>query len=360
MPAILEPLQFSRGPSMANRFFLAPLTNTQSHKDGTLSDDEFHWLTKRAEGGFGMTMTCAAHVQAGGKGFPGQLGVWKDDHLPGLTRLAIKIKSHGSMAICQLHHAGMRSPREEIEGDPLCPSDNERTGARALTLAETQQVVEDFVKAAVRAQNAGFDGVELHGAHGYLLCQFFSSVINRRNDDYGGSLENRYRILFEIIAGIREQCREDFVLGVRLSPERFGLNFGEQLEMAGKLLTDDRIDFLDMSLWNCHGEPVDEAFAGKTLLQHFVELPRGSTKLGVAGNIRTPEQVEQIMAGGVDWLMLGRAAMLHHNFPQLYRDNPRFTPVATPASADHLAAEGLSEKFIAYAHGNWPDYFGGR
>jgi len=87
------PLILPRGPAMPNRLMLAPLTNLQSHADGTLSDDEFTWLTKRAEGGFGLTMTCAAHIQAIGQGFPGQLGIFSDDHLPGLTRLAAALNA---------------------------------------------------------------------------------------------------------------------------------------------------------------------------------------------------------------------------------------------------------------------------
>src|SRR5688500_335979 len=104
---LFQPLPFAHGPAMQNRFALAPLTNLQSHPDGRLSDDEFRWLTYRAKGGFGMTMTCAAHVQRQGQGFPGQLGVWSDDHLDGLSRLADAIKAEDSVAVVQLHHAGM-------------------------------------------------------------------------------------------------------------------------------------------------------------------------------------------------------------------------------------------------------------
>ena len=208
---------------MKNLFMLAPLTNLQSHTDGRLSEDEYRWLTMRAAGGFGLTMTCASHVQAIGKGFPGQLGCFSDDHLEGLTRLATGIKAEQSLAMVQLHHAGMRSPRDEIGEQPVCPSDNEETGARALNLEEVEQLKKDFVAAAVRAEKAGFDGVQIHGAHGYILCQFLSQTINQRNDQYGGSLKNRARIIFDIIDDIRSRCRPDFLLGVRLSPERFDL-----------------------------------------------------------------------------------------------------------------------------------------
>ena len=180
------PLTFSHGPAMKNRFMLAPLTNCQSHPDGVLSDEEFRWLTMRAQGGFGLTMTCAAHVQREGQGFPGQLGVFADKHLPGLTRLAAAIRAAGSLSAVQLHHAGMRSPKELIGEAPHCPSEDAETGSRALTTGEVEQLTEDFIAAAVRADTAGFDGVELHGAHGYILCQFLSPETNRRDDRYGG------------------------------------------------------------------------------------------------------------------------------------------------------------------------------
>ena len=348
MSQLFDPLSFTRGPDMKNRFILAPLTNTQSHDDGVLSDEEFNWLTMRSEGGFGLTMTCASHVQAVGQGFPGQLGVFSDNHIQGLTRLATGIKSNNSVAVCQLHHAGMHSPTEIIGEPPVCPSYNEETGARALRTEEVQQLVSDFVAAAVRAEKAGFDGVEIHGAHGYILCQFLSSEINRRDDQYGGSLVNRSRIIIEIIDGIRKQCRSNFMLGVRLSPERFGMQLPEILIVAQRLMDGGQIDFLDMSLWDVFKEPNDEDMRGKSLLSYFTELDRKGVRLGAAGKIRTPAEAEKALASGVDWIMLGRAAILHHDFPEQYRKNTNFSPVEIPVTREHLVKEGLSEKFIAY------------
>ena len=343
-----DPLSFSRGRPMKNRFMLAPLTNTQSHADGVLSDDEFHWLTMRAKGGFGLTMTCAAHVQEVGQGFPGQLGAWGDHQLAGLARLAAAIRAEDSLAVVQLHHAGNRSPADLIGATPVCPSDDPDTGARALSTAEVEQLVEDFVQGAERAEKAGFDGVELHGAHGYILSQFFSAKINRRDDAYGGDLDNRFRILFEIIDGVRSRCGADFQLGLRLSPERFGLQLAEIKQMAERLMTGGALDYLDMSLWDCFKLPVEEAHQDKSLLHHFVELPRGNTRLGVAGKIRAPEDAQAVLDAGVDWVMLGRAAILHHDFPQRCLSGEDFEPVAPPVSPEHLKAEGLSDTFVSY------------
>src|SRR5579859_6858837 len=236
MTDLYSPLTLARGPAWRNRFMLAPLTNSQSHADGTMSDDEFNWLTYRASGGFGLVMTCAAHVQAAGQGFPGQLGVFSDNHIPGLTRLATRIRAEGAVSSVQLHHAGIRSPAALIGEAPHGPSADAETGARALTLGEVEALREDFIAAAVRAEKAGFDGVELHGAHGYILCAFLSPETNRRDDRYGGSPENRARLVWEIIDGVRARTRPDFQLGLRISPERFGLSFPEQRELARQLL----------------------------------------------------------------------------------------------------------------------------
>ena len=353
MSDLFAPLSLAHGPALKNRFMLAPLTNLQSHPDGVLSDDEFNWLTLRAKGGFGLTMTCAAHVQAVGQGFPGQLGVFGDQHLPGLTRLASAIKAAGSVAAVQLHHAGNRSPKDLV-GQPVCPSDDPETGARGLSLGEVEQLVEDFVAAAVRAEQAGFDGVEIHGAHGYVLAQFLSPEINKRDDRYGGSIENRARIIFEIIEGVRARCGADFQLGLRLSPERFGLKLAEIRDTARTVLRDGRIDYLDMSLWDVAKEPVEEEFKGRSLMSYFTELDRGEVRLGVAGKVTSPAIASKMLADGADYVLIGRAAILHHDFPERARD-PQFTPVALPVTPEYLANEGLGPAFVQYMS-TWPGF----
>lgn len=357
MSSLFQPIQFKSGTSLKNRFMLAPLTNTQSHTDGRLSDDEYHWLTLRAKGGFGLTMTCAAHVQAAGQGFPGQLGIFGDEHLEGLTRLAQGIKAQDSLAVVQLHHAGMRSPAELIGQAPVCPSDHEETGALGLSTEAVEQLIEDFICAAERAEKAGFDGVEIHGAHGYILAQFLSGTVNQRLDQFGGSIENRMRPITEIIDGIRTRCRPDFLLGLRLSPERFDVRLPDIIEVAKAVLAAGKIDFLDMSLWDSFKEPEDEAFKGRSLLSYFTELERGDVALGIAGKLRNPDEVNRAMASGIDFVMLGRAAILHHDFPIQMQADSNFTPVRNPVSADYLRQQGLGEAFITYMSG-WKGFVG--
>lgn len=347
MTSPFEPLRFRRGPAMKNRLALAPLTNQQSHADGRISDDEHHWLVKRAEGGFGLTMTCASHVQAVGQGFPGQLGVFDDAQLPGLERLAKAIRAEGSLGFVQLHHAGRRSPAELV-GEPVAPSDDEKKGARGLTLAEVEQLRDDFVAAAVRAERAGFHGVEVHGAHGYVLTQFLSPKTNRREDRYGGDLEGRARILFEILEGIRAACGDDFIVGLRLSPERFGVVLDEARELCRQVLADERLDFLELSMWDTFKEPEEEAFQGHSLLSYFTELPRGETRLAVAGKLYSAADVRRAIDEGADFVSLGRSAILHHDFPERMRADSDFTRVELPVTVDYLEREGLGDAFVDY------------
>jgi len=342
-----DDLMLNHGSPIKNRLFLAPMTNCQSYDDGTLSDDEYRWLTMRAEGGFGLTMTCAAHVQAVGQGFPGQLGVFSDDHLPGLTRLAERIKALGSNASAQLHHAGSRSPKDLV-GTPVAPSEDPETGARALSESEVDQLIEDFIAAAVRCERAGFDGVEIHGAHGYILCQFFSPATNRRTDQFGGSLENRVRPISMILDGIRQRCAAEFQVGIRISPERFGVKLLEAVELARQILADSRYDYLDLSLWDVAKEPEDEELKGRTLLSYFTDLPRNGVKLGVAGKIGSGAIIQRMLDEGADFVSIGRAAILHHDFANRVLADPDFAQRSLPASTEYLAGEGLGPKLIEY------------
>jgi 2,4-dienoyl-CoA reductase-like NADH-dependent reductase (Old Yellow Enzyme family) len=180
MTDMFAPLTFAHGAPLPNRLMLAPLTNQQSHPDGTLSDAEHHWLAMRAKGGFGAVMTAAAYVHPAAKGFPGQLGIHDDACLPGLAKLAAAIKAEGSASAVQLYHGGIRADQKASGLQALGPSDDAETGSRAMTILEVESAIDAFISAATRAEKAGFNGVELHGAHNYLICEFLSTAYNRR------------------------------------------------------------------------------------------------------------------------------------------------------------------------------------
>lgn len=343
MTQLTDPLTLRSGATLKNRFILSPLTNLQSNPDGVLSDDEYRWLTLRAEGGFALTMTCAGSVQEEGVGFPGQLGFHDEKHLPGLTRLAAKINEAGSHSVVQLHHGGLRSLK-----NPKAPSADEKLKAEAMTLDEIQHSRDKFIEAAQRVERAGFQGAELHGAHGYLICSFLSPELNRRDDAYGGDPERRARFLFELVDGIRAATKPGFSLGVRLSPEQWGIQTLEIRDVAQGLMRTNKVDYIDMSLWDVRKEPNDEALQGRTLASYFSELERGDTRLGAAGKIMSAQDARDVIAAGFDFPVLGRAAILHHDFPKRVMADPSFVSRATPVSEAYLREEGLGPAFIAY------------
>ncbi|NYF96976.1 NADH:flavin oxidoreductase [Janibacter cremeus] len=346
-------LDLAHGPSWTNRFALAPLTNTQSNPDGTLSEDEYHWLVARAEGGFGLTMTCATYVAPAGQAWAGQLGISDERHLPGLTRLADGIRASGSVSSVQLHHAGRRADPHVHGGPNVAPWDDPEKNTRALTTAEVQEAVEGFVVAAQRAERAGFDGVEVHGAHGYLLTQFLDGRHNDRTDGYGGSLEGRSRALFEVLRGVREGTRADFQVGVRLTPRGNGVVLEEGVTVAQWVLDSGLVDYVDMSLWDAFAR-VDDG--GSLLIDQFTSVHRGATRLGVAGAIRTAEQARWCMEHGADFVDLGRAAIVHHDFPRRAADDSGFAMAGLPVTRDHLRFERVGEDFIDYLDAGWPDF----
>jgi 2,4-dienoyl-CoA reductase-like NADH-dependent reductase (Old Yellow Enzyme family) len=257
----------------------------------------------------------------------------------------------------QLHHAGRRSPADLIVQAPVAPSDDPTTGARALTTAEVEQLVQDFIAAAERCEKAGFDGVELHGAHDYILCQFLNSEVNARTDQYGGTLENRSRVLFEIIDGVRSQCGSAFNLAVRLSPERFGMKTADIIEVYRRLAGTGQVDFIDLSLWDVFKSAIDPDFEGRPLLDLFTAVSRESTRLAVAGRLYSGADVRRAIDAGVDIVAIGRAAITNHDFPIQLKRNPDFSMRPLPVQRDVLRAEGLGENFIDYMS-SWKGFVG--
>ncbi|MEO8112899.1 MAG: hypothetical protein ABI655_00865 [Phenylobacterium sp.] len=155
----------------------------------------------------------------------------------------------------------------------------------------------------------------------------------------------------DIIAGVRARTRPDFQLGLRLSPERFGLVTAEMRDLAGELMTSGALDFLDMSLWDVFKEPADEAFHGRPLIDWFAELPRGKTRLGVAGKIMGAQAARRVLEHGADFPIIGRAAILHHDFPRRVAADPDFTAIALPVSREYLRKERLGPPFVEYMNG---------
>ena len=211
--------------TLKNRLVMSPMGIGLANLDGTPSEDMIAYYEARAIGGAGLIIPEITRVNdVHGPGLMRQLSVTSDRHIAPLSRLAAAVHSHGSKIFIQLHHPGRETVTALLGGAPTVsasdiPCKYLQQPTRALTTEEVKELVGQFIDGAVRVQKAGCDGVELHCAHGYLLQQFLSPYTNQRTDEYGGSFENRLRIVCEIIAGIREKCGVDFPIGVRLTVE---------------------------------------------------------------------------------------------------------------------------------------------
>ena len=295
-----------------NRIVLPPIVIFSAGTGGLVTDWHVSHYRRRAKGGCGIIIVEATAVQDTGRLRNSQLGIWNDKHIEGLSKLARVSKEHGAIALIQIHHAGLKSDND-ITNDRTSASayrDGDRI-AREMTVEEIEVTQEAFVAAAVRAARAGFDGVELHGAHGYLLSQFASRVVNCRSDRYGGSAENRTRLAKEIIAGVRKRVQDlDFVIGYRMGCNEPELSDG--LEIA-HLLESYGVDLLHVSAGFGGGpEPCPPAdfpeswitWGGTEIAKH-IEVP-----VIVVNGIRTHEQASWLLEGRADFVALARALLV--------------------------------------------------
>jgi 2,4-dienoyl-CoA reductase-like NADH-dependent reductase (Old Yellow Enzyme family) len=360
-PQVLTPFTFPRtGCTTRNRVVLAAMTNKQSHPDGAVSDEERDWLLARARGGFGVVTTCAAHVTRDGQGWEGELGAFDDELLPGLTRLADGLRAEGSLSLVQLFHAGVRAPATLTGLQPWSASvfTLDTPGfetPRAATTQDIEDTITAFGEAAGRCARAGFDGVELHGAHGYLLSQFLGSVSNTRDDAWGGSPQNRARFARRVFEAAREATPDAFLVGIRLSPEiaEQGITLEETLTVA-RWLADDGVDFVHASHWDSFAPPAADPESPVPLTTWFREALGPDVPLVATGSIWTPAQADEVLAQGADLVGLARAGIGNPRWPQ-DAAAPAWEPERPPYSPEHLRAAALSPAFIRYMR-RWPEF----
>ena len=209
--ALFSPLPLTDAVTPRNRVVMAPMTTWAGNADGTVSDDEIAWYAPRVNGA-GVVLTGCTHVQANGIGFTDEFAAFDDRFLPGLTRLATVAKSGGAVAVLQIFHAGNKAvsaltPGGEVVSASAVPTDASPFAPsitpKALSHEEILETIAAFGQATRRAVVAGFDGIELHGAHGFLIQNFLSPRFNRREDAWGGSLENRMRFAREVVAEVK-------------------------------------------------------------------------------------------------------------------------------------------------------------
>ncbi|MBL3557686.1 MULTISPECIES: tRNA-dihydrouridine synthase [Marinobacter] len=227
----MQPVSF-QSIEVPNRFALAPMTRTSAEADGTPNTLMADHYEGYAKGGFGLVITEGTYTDnKASQGYANQPGIINDAHIEGWATIVNRVHAAGSKIFVQLMHAGAQFQANHYTDQPIGPSEVAPKGAplsfygdqtawqtpTTMTAADIQTAIEGFAQSAVNAKAAGFDGIEIHGANGYLLNQFLSTYFNRRDDNYGGSLENRLRLVVEVVHAVRKAVGDNYPVGIRLS-----------------------------------------------------------------------------------------------------------------------------------------------
>ncbi|MBN1152517.1 MAG: FAD-dependent oxidoreductase [Dehalococcoidia bacterium] len=321
---VLEPFRLGPLP-LRNRLVFAPVTTQYAGKGGAVTERLLSHYEVRARGGVGLIVVEATYVDPVGQAFANQLGICKDDLVPGLRELAGAIKRHGCAAAIQLHHGG-RAARQDLTGrQPVAPSaipDPRGIVPRELTRAEIEETVQAFSRAAVRAQEAGFGGVEIHGAHAYLVDQFISPASNHRTDDYGGTVENRARLLVEILRAVRNATGPGFPVWVRMNGREYGVESGTTLQDAlevAQMAQDAGSIAVHVSAYG-PSSPTNRTTAvfKPAIIEDLAAAMKKALSIPIiaVGRI-TPQAAETMLeAGQADLIALGKALLADPDLPR--------------------------------------------
>lgn len=316
MSYLLRPLQ--AGPlTLANRLVMPPMATAKAGADGKVSQALLDYYDEKSEGGY-ISLIIIEHsfISPEGKASPGQLSVSDDSVVEGLGKLAEVIHRNGSKTIMQLNHAGSAATEEVTGTIPVGPSavPNPRKGnvPRELDRTEIRNIIDAFRDAARRAKEAGFDGVEIHSAHGYLLNQFFSPLTNRRTDEYGGDVHNRIRLHLQVIEAVRGAVGNHFPILLRLGASDFmvGGTTVEDSRIAAREFEKAGVNILDISGGFCGY--IVPGLSGQGFFAPLSEAVKRVVSIPVilTGGITDANAAEQLLAAGkADLIGVGRAIL---------------------------------------------------
>jgi len=327
-PKLFEAMKI-RDLELRNRIVMPSMENCFAEENGNVSERTIAYYRERAKGGAGWIIVEATYIAQQGRARRFQLGVHRDETIPGLKRLVDAVHSHGAKISLQINHAGRQansvlSGERVVAPSPIACTPKDEV-PRPLELEEIDKIIGFFGKAALRAKEAGFDGVEIHGTHGYLIHQFLSSLSNRRTDGYGGPLENRMRLALEVLKEVRKSVGDEFLVGYRISGSDYvegGLRIEETAEVAKKL------EIRGLDVLHVSGGMVGVPECG-FMVTPPMAIPRGvhvplseamKKKLKipviVVGRINTPELAENILdAKKADLVAMGRAFLTDPYWP---------------------------------------------
>lgn len=320
-----------RDVEIKNRLVVPSMGTNLGNADGTVSQRLIDYYTARAKGGFGLIVVEGVAVNSTGMCIPHEGHFWDDANIPGMKRLADAIHANGAKTILQIHHAGRQTHPGNINGQqPIapsriaCPVDN--TLPREIPTEEVYRIIEEFGDAALRAKKAGFDGVDIHGAHGYLIAQFMSGHANKRIDEFGGTFEGRMKFPLEIVKNVRQKCGDDFIIGFRLSYDE-KIPGGRTLEeslVVSHLLEEAGVDLLDISIMTYASTEYMSANGAMPngYNQFATEKIRQSVNIPViaVGRITGAMGEDMLRTGKADFIAVGRGSLADPELPNKLKE----------------------------------------
>ena len=341
-----------------NRFVRSAIWEGRASEDGRSSQKLIDFLVERARGEIGLIITGQAYVRPDGQARPYQLGVHKDEHISGLRRLVEAVHKEGGKIALQVAHAGCRAgPKTvgQMVATVSCIEGLIDWPCKEMSATDIRDVVDAFGKAAGRAKEAGFDGVQIHAAHGYLLSQFMSPRYNKRTDDYGGSVENRARAVVEVVERIREAVGPDYPVMIKLNCEDFvkgGLDLNDSVEI-GKMLAGKGVDAIEVSggtIESAKLKPYRKGILTPDKEAYFQDQARVfkrsiSAPLILGGGIRSFKVAQRLVQEGIaDYIAMGRPLIREPHLIKRWKIGQLFK--STCESDNECFAPGMAGKGV--------------
>lgn len=325
-PSLFSPFMLPEKIKLRNRIVMAPMTTWSANPDGTISEQELEFYKRRSQN-VGLVITGCTYVTPSGIGFTHEFAAYDDRFINSLEKLAAAAKSGGAPAILQIFHAGNKAIPELVPNNDVisASASSVKSGdfmkrvvqSREMTENEIQETIRAFGDVTKRAIKAGFDGIELHGAHGFLLQNFFSPLFNQRNDRWGGDLEGRMRfplaVLQEVKNVVYEYATKPFAIGYRISPEESatgGLRIEDTYKLLDRLISSG-ISYIHTSLVSINDSYPVESPNGPRTIELILNHIAGRVPVIAAGKIRTPSQAQEAISTGLPLVAIGKGLVIN-------------------------------------------------
>ena len=325
-PSLFSPFMLTEKIKLRNRIVMAPMTTWSANPDGTISEQELEFYKRRSQN-VGLVITGCTYITPSGIGFTHEFAAYDDRFINSLEKLAAAAQSGGAPAILQIFHAGNKAIPELVPNNDVisASASSVKSGdfmkrvvqSREMTENEIQETIRAFGDVTKRAIKAGFDGIELHGAHGFLLQNFFSPLFNQRNDRWGGDLEGRMRfplaVLQEVKNVVYEYATKPFAIGYRISPEESatgGLRIEDTYKLLDRLISSG-ISYIHTSLVSINDSYPVESPNGPRTIELILNHIAGRVPVIAAGKIRTPSQAQEAISTGLPLVAIGKGLVIN-------------------------------------------------